>query len=60
MEEVFKVAPDIKILIVDDNSPDGTGRIADELSKSYAQVKALHRERKGGLGRAYIKTSLTV
>lgn len=54
VEEIFKVAPDIKILIVDDNSPDGTGRIADELSKKYAQVEVLHREKKEGLGRAYI------
>jgi len=54
VEEIFKVAPDIKILIVDDNSPDGTGRIADELSRKYPQVKVLHREKKEGLGRAYI------
>jgi len=54
VEEIFKVAPEIKILIVDDNSPDGTGRIADELSKRYEHVKVLHREKKEGLGRAYI------
>ncbi|KPK99036.1 MAG: hypothetical protein AMJ95_01070 [Omnitrophica WOR_2 bacterium SM23_72] len=54
VEEIFKVAPDINILIVDDNSPDGTGQIADELNRKYAQVKVLHREKKEGLGRAYI------
>ena len=54
VEEIFNVAPDINILIVDDNSADGTGRIADELSKKYAQVEVLHREKKEGLGRAYI------
>jgi len=54
VEEIFNVAPDISILIVDDNSSDGTGRIADELSKKYAQVEVLHREKKEGLGRAYI------
>jgi dolichol-phosphate mannosyltransferase len=54
VEEIFKVTPDINILIVDDNSPDGTGRIADELSKKYSQVKVLHREKKEGLGKAYI------
>jgi len=54
VEEIFKVVPDIKILIVDDNSPDGTGKIADELSKRYGQVKVLHREKNEGLGRAYI------
>ena len=54
INEIFKVTPDIKILIVDDNSPDGTGRIADELSKKYERVKVLHREKKEGLGKAYI------
>jgi dolichol-phosphate mannosyltransferase len=43
------------ILIVDDNSPDGTGRLADELSIRYpGEVRVLHRERKEGLGRAYV------
>ncbi len=47
--------PGLQILIVDDNSPDGTGRIADELSVSHAgRVHALHREGKLGLGSAYI------
>ena len=53
-EEIFKVAPDINILFVDDNSPDGTGRILDNLSQKYTQLKVLHREKKEGLGRAYI------
>jgi dolichol-phosphate mannosyltransferase len=43
------------ILIVDDNSPDGTGRLADELSLRYpGEVHVLHRARKEGLGRAYV------
>lgn len=43
------------ILIVDDNSPDGTGRLADELCRKHAgEVHVLHRERKEGLGRAYV------
>ena len=54
VEEIFKVAPDIKILIVDDNSSDGTGIIADELSKKYGLIKVLHKQKKEGLGRAYI------
>src|ERR1044072_1029674 len=41
------------ILIVDDNSPDGTGRMADELADKHAQIKVLHRSAKQGLGRAY-------
>jgi dolichol-phosphate mannosyltransferase len=43
------------VLVVDDGSPDGTGRIADELAAEHpGQVRALHRTRKEGLGRAYV------
>jgi dolichol-phosphate mannosyltransferase len=45
---------DASILIVDDNSPDGTGEIADKLATADAQVHVLHREGKAGLGAAYI------
>jgi dolichol-phosphate mannosyltransferase len=43
-----------RILIVDDNSPDGSGVIADELAATHDDVSVLHRERKEGLGPAYI------
>ena len=43
-----------RILIVDDGSPDGTGEIADRLAAEFEQVEVLHRERKDGLGRAYL------
>ncbi|MGQ9487364.1 MAG: polyprenol monophosphomannose synthase [Armatimonadota bacterium] len=42
------------LLIVDDNSPDGTGALADELAQQHPQVHVLHRQRKEGLGRAYV------
>ncbi len=45
--------PDFKIIIVDDNSPDGTGRLAEELSKTRP-LKVLHRTGKSGLGTAYV------
>ena len=45
----------LHILIVDDNSPDGTGEIADQLAARYpGELFVLHRERKQGLGRAYV------
>ena len=44
---------DIHLLIVDDNSPDGTGRIADDLAAQHETVEVLHRPGKGGLGPAY-------
>jgi dolichol-phosphate mannosyltransferase len=42
------------VLIVDDNSPDGTGRIADRVAEESDRVRVLHRPRKQGLGRAYL------
>jgi dolichol-phosphate mannosyltransferase len=42
------------ILVVDDGSPDGTGRIADRLAEELESVSVLHRERKQGLARAYL------
>jgi dolichol-phosphate mannosyltransferase len=42
------------ILVVDDNSPDGTGQIADRLAEELENVRVLHRPRKQGLGRAYL------
>lgn len=46
--------PESGVLIVDDNSPDGTGAIADELAAANGRVHVLHRQAKEGLGRAYI------
>ncbi|WP_256871495.1 polyprenol monophosphomannose synthase [Paenarthrobacter nitroguajacolicus] len=46
---------DLKVLIVDDNSPDGTGAVADKLAaESGGTVSVLHRKEKDGLGRAYV------
>jgi dolichol-phosphate mannosyltransferase len=47
-------APEFDVLIVDDNSPDGTGRLADELAAADAAVSVLHRAEKAGLGAAYV------
>jgi dolichol-phosphate mannosyltransferase len=46
--------PDVDVLVVDDGSPDGTGRIADELAAADAGVTVLHRTEKAGLGAAYL------
>ena len=47
--------PDLHVLVVDDDSPDGTGRIADRLAEEDpAHVAVLHRARREGLGRAYL------
>lgn len=44
----------VDLLVVDDNSPDGTGKIADELAAKHPRIHVLHRQQKAGLGRAYI------
>ncbi|MDZ4722559.1 MAG: polyprenol monophosphomannose synthase [candidate division Zixibacteria bacterium] len=51
---VLPMDPRIHVLIVDDNSPDGTGQIADKLASQMSTVNVLHRTKKEGLGRAYI------
>jgi dolichol-phosphate mannosyltransferase len=47
-------AHDVRVLVIDDNSPDGTGEIADRLAAELEWVDVLHRKRKEGLGPAYI------
>lgn len=54
VERVRRAQPDVDVLVVDDDSPDGTGRIADELAAADPQVRVLHRTAKGGLGAAYL------
>ncbi len=51
---ILQSAP-VDVWILDDNSPDGTGLIADALAIEHPRVKAVHREKKEGLGRAYLE-----
>lgn len=44
----------VDLLVVDDDSPDGTGRLADELAAQHPNIHVLHRKEKNGLGRAYV------
>ena len=44
----------VELLFVDDNSPDGTGAVIEEMMKSEPRIHCLHREKKEGLGRAYV------
>jgi len=55
VREVLSVSDHTEVLIVDDNSPDGTGRVADEMAKASHRVHAMHRAGKLGLGSAYIE-----
>ena len=51
---ILAASPDVDVLVVDDNSPDGTGALADELAAHDPRVRVLHRARKQGLGPAYL------
>ncbi len=53
LPQVLEQDPRIEILVVDDDSPDGTGKIADELAGEESRIHVLHREHKEGLGPAY-------
>ena len=54
VEAIKKEKMPADILVVDDNSPDGTGKIVDKLSRRDKTIHTLHREERAGLGRAYV------
>src|SRR5687767_9967558 len=54
VQRLLSLAVPVDLLIVDDNSPDGTGKIADEFAAKHPSIHVLHRAGKNGLGRAYI------
>jgi len=59
LEQMLRALGDVlpadgRVLVIDDNSPDGTGQLADELAANLSFVDVLHRPRKEGLGRAYL------
>ena len=53
VERLMRLPVAVDLLVVDDNSPDGTGKLADELAAANDRVSVLHRPGKAGLGRAY-------
>lgn len=54
VKNLFEHNPNLDLLVIDDNSPDGTGALADTIAKADSRVFVLHRISKQGLGRAYI------
>mgnify|MGYP000919728863 CR=1 FL=1 len=54
IEAILAAVPSLEILVIDDNSPDGTGRLADEIAARDPRVHVLHRAGKEGLGKAYL------
>jgi dolichol-phosphate mannosyltransferase len=56
LEKIQQFSADLHVLIVDDNSPDGTGELADELCRRHSdRIFVLHRKEKAGLGTAYVE-----
>jgi dolichol-phosphate mannosyltransferase len=53
-ERILQLSASFDVLVVDDNSPDGTGEVADELAGRFPALHVLHRARKEGLGPAYV------
>ena len=51
---IRQAVPELDVLIVDDSSPDGTGELADRLAAADGRIRVLHRQKKEGLGRAYL------
>lgn len=51
---LLNIRPDIDILVIDDNSPDGTGEMVEGFSKQSPRIKLLRREKKRGIGPAYV------
>lgn len=54
VNQIYALHPYSHIIVVDDNSPDGTGEIAERLAKKHPETHVIHRPKKMGLGRAYI------
>jgi len=54
VERVRTAQPGVDVMVVDDNSPDGTGKLAEELAAEDPQVQVVHRTEKAGLGAAYL------
>jgi dolichol-phosphate mannosyltransferase len=54
VHRIFEHNPEVHVLVIDDNSPDGTGKLADQLKAKYSNLQVLHRNSKNGLGAAYI------
>jgi dolichol-phosphate mannosyltransferase len=54
LRRLREVVPDVDVAVLDDNSPDGTGQVADRLAASDEQVHVIHRAGKEGLGAAYL------
>jgi dolichol-phosphate mannosyltransferase len=52
--QILAQDPRIDLLVVDDNSPDGTGQMADDMAAAEPRIHVLHRPGKGGLGKAYL------
>jgi len=54
VRKLMGLSDQIQVLIIEDNSPDGTGKVADQMTEEFSRVNVIHRKGKLGLGSAYI------
>jgi dolichol-phosphate mannosyltransferase len=54
LPKIFSTLPDVYVLVVDDNSPDGTASVVESMREKYPHLSLMRREKKEGLGKAYI------
>lgn len=52
--QLFEHNTNVELLVIDDNSPDGTGNLAEQLGRENQKIHVMHREQKQGLGKAYL------
>ena len=55
LRAIFAAAPQVDVMVLDDNSPDGTGALADALARREPRLQVVHRKKKAGLGAAYVE-----
>jgi len=53
LRAIREAVPDLDVIVADDNSPDGTGKLADEMAQELGRIEVIHRPGKAGLGAAY-------
>ncbi len=57
---IFKILPEVSVIVADDNSPDGTALVVNELKKEYPNLSLISRKEKDGLAKAYINVFLQI
>ena len=60
LPEILRLGDDYSVIIVDDNSPDGTGKLVEEMKTDHLRIHIVHRESRLGYGTAYLEGAATI